>query len=581
MSLTSTSEASLQTSPSRSPYLHGEGGGPAAATSFPQPTSSILAPRLLAGLIIFVTVALRLAYLASPIALDLAPDEAHYWDWSRHLDWSYYSKGPMVAYLIGGSCCVTESWAQAVLGNAMFSVRLPAVLCGALLLAGLYVLTALVFRRETLALGVMALAATMPAVAAASIIMTIDAPYLCCWTWALVFGHLAVIGKRRWAWPMTGLMIALGLLAKQTMVLWVPSLILFLVFTPRWRGLLLSRGFWIMAFVGALGSVPMIVWNSQHDWVTFRHLLGHSGFHESAEPIHWLGPVKYVGLQFALLLGYWFLIWCAAMWAFRPWRTLNTIEANQPIQDSFRYLWWMSAPTFLFFLGFSWKNGGGEPNWPVTAYLSGLVLSASWLAERLTHVNPWQRHSARLGLAAIVAVSLALTLLVHDVAFAYPLLSRFCEEPSPHNLTPIRKLDPTSRLRGWRTLAAEVDRIREELRRDGIEAEIAADRWWMPGELGVYCQGHPTVYSFGPVYRERHSQYDLWRPNPVDDSDAFVGKTFILVVETTQPLDESFDQLGERRLVVHNERGQPVSRWFVTIARGYRGCPSIPNRGDF
>lgn len=31
---------------------------------------------------------------------NLAPDEAHYWAWSRRLDWSYYSKGPMVAYLI-------------------------------------------------------------------------------------------------------------------------------------------------------------------------------------------------------------------------------------------------------------------------------------------------------------------------------------------------------------------------------------------------------------------------------------------------------------------------------------------------
>lgn len=30
----------------------------------------------------------------------LAPDEAHYWTWSMRLDWSYYSKGPMVAYLI-------------------------------------------------------------------------------------------------------------------------------------------------------------------------------------------------------------------------------------------------------------------------------------------------------------------------------------------------------------------------------------------------------------------------------------------------------------------------------------------------
>ena len=52
--------------------------------------------------------------------LDLAPDEAHYWEWSRRLDWSYYSKGPMVAYLIAGS--------TRLCGNTEFCVRLPAVL---------------------------------------------------------------------------------------------------------------------------------------------------------------------------------------------------------------------------------------------------------------------------------------------------------------------------------------------------------------------------------------------------------------------------------------------------------------------
>lgn len=43
---------------------------------------------------------LHLVYLLFFCPLNLAPDEAHYWDWSRHLDWSYYSKGPLVSWLI-------------------------------------------------------------------------------------------------------------------------------------------------------------------------------------------------------------------------------------------------------------------------------------------------------------------------------------------------------------------------------------------------------------------------------------------------------------------------------------------------
>src|SRR5690349_2496594 len=33
----------------------------------------------------------------------LAPDEAYYWQWSRHLDFGYYDQGPMIAWWIRGS----------------------------------------------------------------------------------------------------------------------------------------------------------------------------------------------------------------------------------------------------------------------------------------------------------------------------------------------------------------------------------------------------------------------------------------------------------------------------------------------
>ena len=61
----------------------------------------------------------HLRYLTDDCPIDLSGDEAHYWDWSRRLDISYYSKGPMVAWLIRASC--------AILGDTMPAVRLPAL----------------------------------------------------------------------------------------------------------------------------------------------------------------------------------------------------------------------------------------------------------------------------------------------------------------------------------------------------------------------------------------------------------------------------------------------------------------------
>src|SRR5207248_1817565 len=75
----------------------------------------------LAGLLILAAAVFHLVYLAALCPLDLAPDEAHYWDWSRHLDWSYYSKGPLVAWLIRASCELVGSWSEQHTGGLTFA----------------------------------------------------------------------------------------------------------------------------------------------------------------------------------------------------------------------------------------------------------------------------------------------------------------------------------------------------------------------------------------------------------------------------------------------------------------------------
>src|SRR5262249_40912451 len=221
--------------------------------------------------------ALRLVYLAHDCPLDLAPDEAHYWDWSRHLDWSYYSKGPLVAYLIRAGCETAGPLSQRLTAGEMLAVRLPAVLCRSRLLASLYVLTTQVFRREALAFGVVALALTLPIISAGSSLMTIDAPYTCCWGWALVLGHYAVWHRSAWAWLAAGLVVGLGILAKYTMVLWLPSLGLFLLTSREHRAWLLQPGPALLTLVAAVCCLPILVWNINHGWMTFWHVFHLAG----------------------------------------------------------------------------------------------------------------------------------------------------------------------------------------------------------------------------------------------------------------------------------------------------------------
>ncbi len=520
--------------------------------------------RLLAAALILGSSALHVGYLVHDCPLDLAPDEAHYWDWSRHLDWSYYSKGPLVALLIRGSCALFGPWSVALTGTEVVAVRLPAVLCGALLLAGLYVLTAQTLGREKLAAAVVAVALTLPPVVAGAGLMTIDAPYTACWVWALVLGHRAAVRGSGWAWPLAGAVVGAGILAKYTMALWLPSVGLFLLASPQHRPLLRQPGVWVAAAVAGLCCLPILWWNVGHDWVTFRHVGWQAGV-QQREGWHWLGPLAFVGGQFALLLGYWFAAWAGALWAYRPWRTADA---------GLRYLWWTSVPTFAVFLLASLKTTG-QLNWAVTAYLSGLVLVAAWLAEQLHSPRAAVRRLSRLGVAGACALGLTLTLVMHYPALARPLFLAVAGPPSPKHPMPLRRFDPTCRLRGWRALAAEVDQRRAEVRAAGAEPVVAATLWTLPGQVAFYCEGHPTVYTLGPALGDRRSQYDFWRPNPVWDPDAFRGRTFILVGEFPPSLLDAFDTVEPPREVRYAEAGHTVAVWHVTVARGFRGFGPI------
>jgi hypothetical protein len=521
--------------------------------------------RLAALSLIVIVAVLRLFFLANDCRLDLAPDEAHYWDWSRHLDWSYYSKGPLVAWIIRGSCELLGPWSVSLTGNEMLAVRAPAVLFGSLLLVSLYILTVQTTGSDRIALVVVATGLTLPVLSAGSLIMTIDSPYTCCWGWALVLAHRAIFQGSRWAWSVAGVVNALGFLAKYNMALFIPSVGVFLLTSKEHRTLLRKPGFWVMSFVALLGVLPILIWNMNNGWVTFKHLFGQSG---SRNPLQPLGPLHYLAGQFALMLGLWFVLWVAAMLAHQPWRES---DANK------RYLWWTSLPMFAIFLGFSIKTGGGELNWPVTAYLSGMVLTAIWTIDQLSSAEVSSHRLLRISLPMVILLGSLLTIFIHHSNWARPILLSISGQPKPERPYPLRRFDPSCRLRGWRTLAREVDRLRESLRARGVEPVLAATSWALPGELGFYCEGHPNVYNIGSAQGDRHSQYDFWRPNPILDPAEFRGKTFIIVGGLAKELKErnvfSYIEVSER--IVHFEDGHPIAGWEILVGHDFQQFPYL------
>ena len=81
---------------------------------------------------------LQVLFLLVGCDWDFCGDEAEYWSWSRRLDWSYFSRGPLIAWVIRLGTELFGGLSLRLTGSLMFAARLPAVLLGGLTAWGIF-----------------------------------------------------------------------------------------------------------------------------------------------------------------------------------------------------------------------------------------------------------------------------------------------------------------------------------------------------------------------------------------------------------------------------------------------------------
>lgn len=439
---------------------------------------------LIAGLLLF-----RLAY-AWIVPLDLVHDEAYYWDWSRQLDWGYYSKPPMVAWLIAAGTSMA--------GSTAFAVRLPAVLLGTCSLVWLYLLgTALYGRRA--GFWAVCLAAATPGNVALGLLMTIDAPLLFCWSASLyLFWRLIQADCRRAGWLLAAVLVTgLGLLSKQTMFGFLILAGLFLLTSREDRRELARPAFWLWAVGALLFLLPVVWWNIQHGWITAQH----TSEHFSGEPVGLLKRLirctEFVVSQFGLLspvTGFLALsVLAAALMSFLHLRRRE------------RYLVCFSGVPLAGVLVLSLLQRV-EPNWPAAFYPAAILLLVG-LASNQVELRVWPRLPADALRRAVVvgAISAAIT---YAVPFGFGLQGT--------------RLDPAVRLRGWAVLGQEVAERFSRLPRPASSFIVVTAGRAVASEVAFYTPGQPQVYLWNSSDKVV-SQYDLWNgPRDKQDWDALI-----------------------------------------------------------
>lgn len=209
-----------------------------------------------------VVLVLRLVVLTTN-DVALYYDEAYYHYWSVSPAWGYYSKPPMVAWLIH-LATMFDSFPV-----SEWVVRLPSLLCYTGATVFVFLLGRDLFDVASAKLAAL-LFYTMPLVGFNSVFITTDAPLLLCWS-ACLWLFWRALSIDAWPyWLATGLIAGLGLLSKYSMGVLAPSLLGFLILTDRSR-LLLSMRLWVAIGLAFAVWLPNLFWNAGHGFISFQH----------------------------------------------------------------------------------------------------------------------------------------------------------------------------------------------------------------------------------------------------------------------------------------------------------------------
>ena len=478
------------------------------------------------ALFLAVLAGLRIAYLAVG-ALDLSPDEAHYWEWSRRLDLAYYSKGPLVAYLIRDL--------TALFGTFAFGIRMGAVLLSVVGSVAIYQLGRLAFGDPRAGLlAVIGLQLT-PLLWAGSLLMTIDPPFLVAWALALLCLHRGLVRGESGAWLWAGLAVGVGLLTKYTMLFVLPGLALYLWRAPEARAWLRRAAPYRGLALAVALFLPVVAWNARHGWVTARHVASQG----RGPGLGWVHPLEFVGSQLLVLTP---LVAGILGWAL--WYGIR--EGLGRGREPYRFLTAFAAPVLAFYLLVS-LQGKVQANWPAAAYPTLALIAAGALLER----GPRLGEAARRRERRLLAAAAGLALLASAVGHA----------PAVLGIPP--RLDPTARLQGWQELGAAVGAVWRQMPVPE-RTFLVSDRYQITSELAFYVPERPPAYNVN--LGRRLNQYDFW-----EGPESRLGWDAIFVREGVGELDErlagAFDRT-EGPSVVEVRRGGRVVRAFA-LYRGY------------
>jgi membrane-associated phospholipid phosphatase len=500
----------------------------------------------LAHVIILLALAARLFYV-SENRIDLSEDEAYQWIWSKHLDLSYYSKPPLIAWAHFAS---TYLW-----GDTEFGVRfLPPIVSTLVALIVLRLMRRWVGAHAALITILILLA--IPLLTVGSTLMTIDPFLVLFWTAALASGWKALQPNGTSShWLQTGLWTGLAFLSKYTGALLVPCFALYFLLWRPARVHLRRPGPWLGLVTLLLCALPVVIWNNRHEWVAITHVSENAKLERA-----WAPTLRYffefLGAEFGLLNPVFFVGTLLAMVLF--WRSGVDRAAG-------RYLFCLGAPVFLGYWLYT-LHSRVQPNWIAASVVPLICLMVlywkdCWL-DSLIRLKPWLKGGIILGILAGLIL---------------------CETSLLTRLTGVKlsaKLDPSRRVRGIEKMAKTIEAERQLLSADD-DVFIVTGHYGLAGQLSFYIPKAKAALPSRPLVYPRFTrtpknqfyfwpEYRYWETRKGEDALYVLQREEMKQREVPDEVAAQFEtiqDLGTREIL---DRGQVVHTLQLYLLKNLR-----------
>ncbi len=321
------------------------------------------APRFWPPLLVAVgLITLARVVLLRVSSTDLYVDESQYWVWGQYLDFGYYSKPPMIGWVLR----VFDEFAT---HRSAFSVRLAAPLfhgATAILLA-LWARNLMPEHRHAGLIVALAYL-SLPIVAVGSFLISTDtimAPFL---IGALILYWKLCEGGHALQALFGGLLLGCAFMSKYAAIYFLPGAIIAYALYPSMRPAGRDLLIYLTGFL--IAASPNILWNIANDLTTVSHTMDNVGWikEESAGPnLNLSGFAEFAASQFAVFGPVFMVLWLLALRAPAPSRR--------------RALLWFSVPVWLIVLTQALLSRA-YANWAFAAIPPATIVAILWALER-------------------------------------------------------------------------------------------------------------------------------------------------------------------------------------------------------